>query len=162
MTHAMRRHDCAISDPEAIDAILSAGRFATIGLCDTDEPYVVTLSYGYDPARRRLCFHVATAGRKLDILAVNPRACATVIEDLGYLHGECAHPFRSVVMTGTMRLIDDPDDVRTGMRTLIGQLETHEDAAAIFARHKLETDEALVRFRLLVFDIEDISAKQDQ
>jgi len=158
----MRRSDCAITDRETIDAILSAGRFTTIALCDADEPYAVTLSYGYDATRYRLCFHVAKAGRKLDIIAVNPRACATVIDDLGYLHGECAHPFRSVVMTGRMRLLDDPDDIRAAMRTLIGQLESEEDSAAVFEQNKLDTDAGLQRFRALVFEIEDVSAKQDQ
>ena len=158
----MRRHDCAITDPATIDQILSAGRFATIALCDGNEPYVVTLSCGYDAERRRLCFHVATAGRKLDIIAKNSRVSATVVDDLGYKHGECAHPFRSVVMTGTMRLAEDPEDVRAGMRTLITQLETPADADAIFARHKLHTDEGLTRFRLLVLDIDDMSAKQDE
>jgi len=162
MTHSMRRHDREITDPSSIDEILSAGRFATIALCDGTEPYVVTLSCGYDAVRKRLCFHVATAGRKLDIIARNPRACATIIDDLGYKHGECAHPFRSVVLNGTMRLVEDPDDVRVGMRSLIGQLETPADAEAIFEQHKLDTDQGLDRFRLLVLDIDDVSAKQDE
>lgn len=162
MTHLMRRHDCEITDPAIIDEIISAGRYATIALCEGDEPYVVTLSCGYDAERRRLCFHVATSGRKLDIIAGNPRACATIVDDLGYKHGECAHPFRSVVMTGTMRLADDPEDIRAGMRTLIDQLETPADADALFARHKLDTDEGLKRFRLLVLEIEGVSAKQDE
>lgn len=162
MTHPMRRHDRAITDSATIDEILSAGRFATIALCDGDEPYVVTLSCGYDAQVRRLCFHVAKEGRKLDIIARNPRACATIVDDLGYKHGECAHPFRSVVLTGTMRLAEDPEDVRAGMRTLIGQLETPADADAIFTRHKIDTDKGLKRFRLLVLDIEEMSAKQDE
>ena len=162
MTHPMRRQDRAITDSGTIDDILSAARFATIGLCDGHEPYVVTLSCGYDADRRRLCFHVATTGRKLDIIAANPRACATVVEDLGYKHGKCAHPFRSVVLTGTMRLVDDAEDVRAGMRNLIGQLESDEDATAIFEKHKLGTAAALDRFRMLVLDIEDVCAKQDE
>lgn len=162
MTHPMRRHDCEITDPDAIASILSAARYATIALCDGNEPYVVTLSCGYDPARNRLCFHVATAGRKLDIIAKNPSACVTIVEDLGYLHGECAHPFRSAVMTGTMRVLKDADDVRVAMRTLIGQLESAEDTEALFEKHKLDTDAALDRFRMLVFEIDTLSAKEDQ
>lgn len=162
MTHPMRRHDCEITDPATIDEILTAGRYATIALCDGDEPYVVTLSCGYDAERRRLCFHVAPAGRKLDIIATNPRACATIVDDLGYKHGDCAHPFRSVVMTGTMRVVEDPEDMRAGMRTLISQLETPGDVEVIFAQHKLETDQGLKRFKLLVLDIEEMSAKQDE
>ena len=65
-------------------------------------------------------------------------------------------------MTGIMRVVDDAEDVRAGMRTLIGQLETSSDAESLFARHKLDTDEGLKRFRLLVLDIDEVSAKQDE
>ena len=74
MSHAMRREDRAITDPAEIDRILSEARYATVALADGAEPYVVTLSCGYDARRRQLCFHVAPAGRKLDIISRNPRA----------------------------------------------------------------------------------------
>jgi nitroimidazol reductase NimA-like FMN-containing flavoprotein (pyridoxamine 5'-phosphate oxidase superfamily) len=158
----MRRTDREITDAAQIDQLLSAARYATIALADGDEPYVVTLSCGYDALKRRLCFHVAPKGRKLDIIERNPKACATVIADLGYKFGQCAHPFESVVMTGTMRVLDDPADVRAGMRTLIGQLESQEDAEAIFARNKIDTDDGLKKFRLLVFQIDDLTAKRGE
>jgi len=162
MTHELRRSDLAITDPSEIDRILSAARYATVALADRDQPYLVTLSCGYDPTARRLCFHVAARGRKLDIIARNPRACVTVIGDLGYLHGECAHPYESVVMDGRMRLLDDPGDVRCAMRTLIGQLETPDAAGEIFEQHGLDGDAALLRFRLLTFEIESVTAKRGQ
>jgi uncharacterized protein len=162
MSHSMRRHDREVTDPAVIDEILSAGRYATVGLSDGDEPYVVTLSCGYDAQRNRLCFHVAPAGRKLDIIAKNPRASATIVDDLGYNTGACEHPFRSVVISGTMRMLEDPEDVRVAMRTLIAQLESESDAAVIYERNKLDTEAALVRFRLLVLDIDDVSAKQGE
>jgi nitroimidazol reductase NimA-like FMN-containing flavoprotein (pyridoxamine 5'-phosphate oxidase superfamily) len=160
MAHAMRRADRQITDDARIDRLLAEARYATIALADGDEPYVVTLSCGFDRANRRLCFHVAAAGRKLDIIARNPRACATVISDLGYKPGECAHPFQSVVMNGTMRILEEPGEVRDGMRVLVGQLETAADAEAVYQRNKLDEDAALQRFRLLVFEIEDATAKQ--
>jgi nitroimidazol reductase NimA-like FMN-containing flavoprotein (pyridoxamine 5'-phosphate oxidase superfamily) len=160
MSHPLRRTDRQITDVAEIDRLLTQARYATIALADGDEPYVVTLSCGFDAPNRRLCFHVATTGRKLDIIARNPKACVTVVSDLGYQFGECAHPFESVVMTGTMRLVEDPDDIRTGMRALIGQLESPTDAEAIFERNKLGTDDGLKRFRLLTFEIGDVSAKR--
>jgi nitroimidazol reductase NimA-like FMN-containing flavoprotein (pyridoxamine 5'-phosphate oxidase superfamily) len=160
MAHPMRRSDREITDAAEIEGLLSGARYTTIALADGDEPYVVTLSCGYDAAKRRLCFHVAPKGRKLDIIARNPRACATVIADLGYTQGKCEHPFESVVMTGDMHLLDDPDEIREGMRVLIGQLESAEDAETVFARNKLDSDEGLTRFRLLVFDIQDWTAKR--
>lgn len=162
MTHALRRSDLGITDHTEIERILSDARYATIALADGDEPYVVTLSCGYDAAARRLCFHVAESGRKLDIIARNPKACATVVGDLGYLHGACAHPYESVVASGRMRVLDDPHDIRCAMRVLIGQLETAEDAEEIFARHELDDAATLRRFRLLVLEIDSMSAKRGQ
>ena len=158
----MRRKDRQITDAEEIGRLLDQARFATIALADGDEPYVVTLSCGHDAVNNRLCFHVANAGRKLDIIARNPKACATIVSDLGYKQGECAHPFESVVMTGTMRLLEDPEEVRAGMRVLIGQLESAHNAAAVFERNKLASDVALKQFRLLVFEIEELTAKRGQ
>ncbi len=162
MPHPLRREDRAITDPAEIDRILSAARFATIALADAGEPYVVTLSCGYDAVQGRLCFHVAPEGRKLDIIQRNPRACVTVVEDLGYKLGECAHPFRSVVMEGRMRLVSAPDEMRETMRVLIGQLEAPEDAAEVYSRNNLDDDGALVRFRMLVFEIENMTGKEGE
>ncbi len=162
MTHPLRREDRAITDPVLIDRILSTARYATIALADGTEPYVVTLSCGYDRARNRLCFHVAPVGRKLDIIERNPRACVTVVEDLGYKHGECAHPFRSVVMEGHMRLATDAVEAREMMRVLIGQLESEQGVTEVYERNNLDDDAALARFRMLLFDIGDITAKEGE
>ena len=162
MTHDIRRHDLEITDSAEIDRLLGSAKFATVALADGDQPYLVTLSCGYDALRNRLCFHVAPKGRKLDIVAKNPRGCATVVTDLGYKMGECAHPYASVVLFGRVRVIDDPADARDAMRTLIGQLESPENESAIWARNLLDTDAGLNRCRMLVFEIEDLTAKAGQ
>ena len=162
MTHELRRNDLEITDAEQINALLHAARFATIALAEGSQPYLVTLSCGYDEARHRLCFHVAPKGRKLDIIAANPLACATIVADKGYLEGECAHPYDSVVAFGRMRLLEDAEEVRDAMRTLMGQLESPAAVSAVWERNNLDTDEALVRFRMLVFEIDELTAKSGQ
>lgn len=159
MFHKMRRHDREITDPSVIEQILSEGKFTTIALADGDEPYLVTLSYGYDAENRRLCFHVARTGRKLDIIERNPRACATVIVDRGYTHGECEHPFRSVVMTGRMRLVTEHDEARDVMRSLLAQLEPTPDA---WERMRLDDEARMNSFRALVFEIDSVCGKEGQ
>lgn len=153
----MRRHDREITDPAVIEQIISEGKFTTVALTDGDEPYLVTLSYGYDAKNRRLCFHVARKGRKLDIIERNPRACATVVVDLGYNHGECEHPFRSVVMTGRMRLAADDDEARDIMRSLLAQLEPTEGA---WEAMRLDDEARMNSFRALVFEIESVCGKE--
>lgn len=162
MTHELRRVDREITDPAELDRIISSARYATVALAVADEPYVVTLSCGYDAGGKRLCFHVAPEGRKLDMIAANPRACVTVVEDLGYKVGECAHPFRSVVMDGVMRVLEDPADVRAAMRTLIAQLESVAGTETVFQRNNLDTDEGLARFRMLVFEIDRMVGKEGE
>ena len=65
-------------------------------------------------------------------------------------------------MTGAMRLLEDPEEVRAGMRVLIGQLESASDVRAVFDRNALDSDAALKRFRLLVFEIEHLEAKRGE
>ena len=161
MSH-LRRKDREITDPGHIDRILMGGRFVTIALADGAMPYVVTLSYGYDAAAGRLCFHAAKAGRKLDIMARNPVASATVILDLGYRAGECAHSYESVVMSGTLSAIHDPDDARAAMRVLVGHLERPEDLEEVWTRNALSDDAAFGRFTMLEFAIDEVCAKQGQ
>lgn len=154
----MRRSDRAITDDATIERLLRDGRFVTIALADTDgEPYAVTLSYGYDPEAGRLYFHVAHEGRKLDIIARNPRACATVVADGGYNTGECEHPFQSVVLHGRMRIIEAAEEKRRAIETLVRHLE--RDAEGYWASRTWSLEDRLGGFTALAFEIEERTAK---
>lgn len=153
----VRRTDREVTEPGDLSRILAAGRFATIALCHDGEPYVVTLSYGYDEARNALYFHAARAGRKLDAITTDPRACATVIIDRGYRHGECKHDYESVVIGGTMSIVETTDEKRDGMRILIGHLE--QEPAPLWERYHLAGEEELARLNMLRLDIETMTGK---
>jgi len=150
--------DREITNPAEIEAILGAGRFATVAMAHGDEPYLVTLSYGYDREGRALYFHSAHEGRKLELIAANPNVCATIIVDRGYLDGECAHAYSSVVMYGTMALVDDPEERRLGMRRMTEQLESKP--GQVYAKHKLDGDAVYKRMAVLKLQIDSIRGKQ--
>lgn len=154
----MRRTDRAIIDAEHIERILRQGRWTAIALTDGLEPYVVTLSYGYDAESRRLYFHVAPEGRKLDVIARCARACATVVLDGGYANGECEHPFESAVVHGTMRIVTDPDEKRHAIETLVAHLE--EDPDAYWASRSWRLDDRMAGFTALSLHIESVTAKR--
>ena len=59
-------------------------------------------------------------------------------------------------------MLENPDDVRRAMGTLIGQLESPEDSAEIWERNALDASATLERFRMLVFEIEDLTGKAGQ
>lgn len=153
----VRRADREVTDPAAIESILRRGRYVTIAMCHDGEPYVVTLSYGHDAEAGALYFHLAPAGRKLDAIAGDPRVCATVIVDGGYEQGACKHHYESVVITGTMRLVDDPEERRHGMRVLTAHLE--EDPASVWERNRLDGDKVYQRMSVARLDIAEITAK---
>jgi hypothetical protein len=153
----MRRIDRAITEPADLESILRRGRFATIAVSHYAEPYVVTLSYGYDKERNALYFHMATAGRKQEAIAEDPTVCATVIIDGGYVPGECRHLYESVVITGRMVLIADQEEALHGMRVLLGHLE--ENPEDVWERQALDAPETWRRLRVARLDIEDITGK---
>lgn len=159
MPYHVRRTDREIVDPQRIEALLHEGRFCSIALSDGGGPYVVTLSYGYDSEARRFYFHCAHAGRKLDAIAADPRACATVVFDRGYLTGECAHPYESVVLTGRMRVVEDPAEKIEALRVLCGHQERACDA---FDSMGYNTPARVQGVSALAFDIESVTAKEGQ
>lgn len=154
----MRRADRAITDADEIRSILRSGRFATFALVDEGNPYVVTLSYGLDSSMNTMYFHVAHEGRKLDIISRNPRACASVVIDQGYNHGECEHPFESLVMEGAFRVVSDPEQKLAAMHALVNHLEA--DPENYWASRKWQLSDRLGGFTALAYDIESISAKR--
>ncbi len=153
----VRRVDRALTDPVELDSILTRGRFVTVAMCQDGEPYLVTLSYGYDQTRNALYFHTATAGRKNDALAADPRVCATIILDGGYVAGECKHRYESVVLTGRMALVDDADEARHGMRILLDHLEDEPDD--VWERQALDSEATWRRLRVARLDIDEITGK---
>lgn len=156
-SYHVRRDDREITDPAAIDAILRRGRYTAIAMVHDGAPYVVTLSYGWDAERGALYFHAATAGRKLEAIAADPRVCATIVIDGGYRPTKCEHPYESVVLTGRMSVVTDIDEKRHGMRVLISHLE--EEPEPVWTRNRLDGDKVFDRTNVLRLDIDEITAK---
>jgi nitroimidazol reductase NimA-like FMN-containing flavoprotein (pyridoxamine 5'-phosphate oxidase superfamily) len=148
-----------IKDQREIRRILTGGKYATLAMCRNNEPYIVTLSYGYDVERQALYFHCAKRGLKLEFLKGNPLVCGTVVEDLGYRTGKCSHKFNSVVFWGNMRRIVEFEQKKHAYSVMINQLEKDpvEVNARIF-KNEVHYNRALV-YRL---DITEITGKSSQ
>lgn len=74
-------------------------------MCRKNEPYIVTLSYGFDKTKNAFYLHSALKGLKYEFLRENSSVCATIIDDKGYMINECAHAYRSLVVWGKMCLV---------------------------------------------------------
>lgn len=157
MYHLHNRPEREIIDEKEINRLLKTGKFATLSLCRHNEPYIVTLSYGYDEDAHSLYFHCAAEGLKMDFISVNPQVCATIIEDGGYISGECGHWYKTLVLWGQMEIVSDPEKKRQGMKILLNHLENDNE----IINKKLEAAISLgnKRMALLRLPIDKITAK---
>jgi nitroimidazol reductase NimA-like FMN-containing flavoprotein (pyridoxamine 5'-phosphate oxidase superfamily) len=156
LRHHLRRVEKEVTDRARILAAVRRARYATIALVDGHEPYLVTVSHALDAAGERIYFHCAAEGRKLDCIRSNPRVHGQVIEDAGYLAGECDHAFFTVQFRGDAAIVADPDEKRAAIELLIDSLEP--DPAPVKLR--LARDLDLGAFAVVRIDVEDWSAKQ--
>jgi uncharacterized protein len=152
----LRRKEKEIIDAGILCQILSEGRYATIAMCRGNEPYLVTLSYGFDREKNALYFHTGSAGLKIDFIKANPFVCATVIEDGGYLNGECNHRYRSIVLNGRITLAADLEEKRHGLEIMFGQLEKNPD---LIRERLLKRENPYDRVTILRLDIESMTGK---
>lgn len=152
----MRRLDRQIDDNEISD-ILEKGKYAVIAMCSDGEPYIVTLSYGYDTKQKVLYMHTGKIGQKVDILKQNPNVCATVIDDLGYIMDECGHQYRSVVMEGKITFVDQLEEKIRGMEVILNHLEENP---SIVRERSLKSPEIYSGISILRLDIVSVTGKK--
>jgi nitroimidazol reductase NimA-like FMN-containing flavoprotein (pyridoxamine 5'-phosphate oxidase superfamily) len=153
----MSKKEREITDRNVLSEMLRQGKYATIAMCRGDEPYIVTLSYGYDERRNALYFHCSLKGLKLDFVNHNPNVCASIIEDQGYKMDECRQAYRSVVFWGSMHIVEDLQEKKHGMEILLNHLE---DDPSRIRKRSLKSDQAYKEVGMLRLDITEISGKQ--
>ena len=153
----LRRKEKEITDIEELRGIVASARFTAVALCRDGEPYVVTMNHGWDADNEALYFHCAHKGLKIDFINANGRACATIVEDHGYKHGECDHAYRSVVMQGTIEVVEDLDEKKHAFQVLLDHQEKEPDP--ITARN-FPDDAAYGKVGVLKMTIEEMTGKQ--
>jgi len=153
MKYHMRRSEREITDWAVMEDILNKGKYATIGLCRRNEPYIVTLSYGYESTARSLYFHCAKHGLKSEFLAENPVVAATVIQDLGYIQSKCKQRYRSVVIRGEIEILTIEAEKQKGIDILLNHLEENPDIVRAAACHTPEQFRDVQIWRLKIGEI---------
>lgn len=125
MSRKMRRHDRQVTDPEQIDDILGRAEVVRVAMAVDNEPYIVTLNYGY--ADGALYMHSANKGRKLDMMRANPRVCFTVDVDYGLKKADEACKwgvnYRSVVGYGRASVVEDMAGKKAALAVLMGHFD---------------------------------------
>src|SRR4030067_3163762 len=101
MSFHVRRKDREITDPEMLRKVLKSARYVTIAFCMDNEPYLVSLSHGYDEKQNCIYFHCAPEGKKLVYAKANNKIWGQAMEDYG-VTDECDYAYTSAHFLGTL------------------------------------------------------------
>ncbi|SFU16469.1 hypothetical protein SAMN05192562_107151 [Kosakonia arachidis] len=141
----MRRDERALTDPQALDAILQAGRVMYIALASADMPFLLPVFYVWDGTA--LWFHSARAGSKIDIMRQNANICFAVSEYGGIIEDDLACNFearhRTVIGVGKTYFVDDEAEKVTMLHCLMARFSDkrfHFPAANLKATQVIRID----------------------
>lgn len=116
MFRELRRKKQVLSEEENAK-ILKYGTSGVLALAgDNDYPYAVPISYVYDG--EKLYFHCARSGHKMDAIKRNPKASFCVIDQDLVVPEEYTSYFRSVIVFGTMRILEQDMEKRAAIEKL--------------------------------------------
>jgi nitroimidazol reductase NimA-like FMN-containing flavoprotein (pyridoxamine 5'-phosphate oxidase superfamily) len=137
MAFHVRRTDREITDPEEMRQVLKTTKYVTVAFSRDNEPYLVSLSHGYDEQRNCIYFHCAPEGKKLVFAEANNRVWGQAVLDYG-VTDECDYAYTSVHFSGTLSLISDLSEKQRAMRVLVYQTSnTPEEKLAKVKPEKL-------------------------
>lgn len=120
----MRRKERELTAIDEIEAIIERCDVCRIALADETTPYIVTMNFGYSGgAERKLFFHSAGEGRKIDIIRKNNNVCFEMDTDHNLVSGTEACDFTmtysSVVGWGNIFFVTDREEKEEGLNTIM-------------------------------------------
>jgi uncharacterized protein len=153
----MRRSDREILDKNEINSILNKAIVGHLALSDSDQPYVIALNFGVEFGDTlEIYFHSAPVGKKINIIKKNNKACFQVESDLEMISGlkacKWGMNFKSVIMFGSIELIEEPELKQHGMDLIMSH---YSDAGGFEYDEKVFLNTTILRLT-----VDEITAKQ--
>ena len=156
----MTKRERQVTDQQQILEILDKGKVLHLGLAVDNEPYVVPMNYGYamEDGKLVLYLHSATRGKKLDMIAANPKVFFEIDCDIQPFEGEkpCQYGlvYSSVMGKGTARIVEDVQDKMKAMTVLMKtqsgkDFEFNERLVSIVAVIRIDVAEYTAKHRPL-------------
>lgn len=145
-----------------IRAFLRVAGVAHIATHDEGQPFITPSSFWLDEENHQVIFHSNIAGRLRTNLEKNPRVCLEASE-LGKLLPsnvalEFSLQYRSVMVFGTVHVIEDPQEARRALYGLIGKYFPEMQAGREFREI---TDKELRATCVYALKIESWSGKEN-
>ena len=127
MSFHVRRKDREITDPGEMNQVLKSAKYVTVALCIDNEPYLVSLSHGFDEKQTCLYFHCATEGKKLVYLKSNNKVWGQAVLDYG-VTDDCDYAYTCVHFSGRILLVDDLTEKQHAIEVMVRQLSANPEA----------------------------------
>lgn len=149
-------------DDEWIRAFLREARVGHIASARDGQPFLNPSMFWFDEANHQIIFHSNVAGRIRSNIESNPKVCFEASE-LGKLLPanvalEFSLQFRSAIVFGSARLVNDPEEARRVMYSLIHKYFPTMTAGREFREI---TDKELQRTSVYAIQIEEWSGKEN-
>lgn len=151
----LRKTEQAIETEDEMRSILRESHYVTMAMCLDNEPYLVTISHGYDAERNAIYFHCAHEGKKIDILRANPVVWGEAVMDRGYDGPECKQDYSTTQFRGRVSFPEDIEEKRHGLTALLSQFGA--DVEKFFAKE--DTDEKVRGVNIGRVDIDLMTGK---
>lgn len=128
----MRKKEREITSIDEIEAIIGRCDVCRIALTDENTPYIVTMNFGYSGGvQKKLFFHSAGEGRKIDILKKNNHVCFEMDTDHDLMSSRDACDFSmkysSVVGWGDIFIISDDKERKEGLDSVMKHYTNREE-----------------------------------
>jgi nitroimidazol reductase NimA-like FMN-containing flavoprotein (pyridoxamine 5'-phosphate oxidase superfamily) len=155
---SIRRKEKEIKDKGEMLAVLEEATYVTIAMCKDNEPYLVTLSHGYDGENNCIYFHCAEEGKKMDILKGHNRVWGQALIDKGYVQKACDHLYATTQFKGRVTFVENPEEKAYALRVMIKALDNDPDKV-IGAQL---SEESISEVQIGRIDIEYMSGKKSE
>ena len=152
----IRRKEKAITERNEMISIIQTAEHITIAMCVDNEPYLVTLSHGYDQENHCIYFHCAQEGKKIDILEKNNVVWGQALIDNGYVQGACDHLYATTQFKGRVSFINDISEKRHALSIMIHSLDSNPEKVM----EKQLTEKAVNKVMIGRIDIDYMSGKK--
>ena len=107
MFRPMRRKQKQITENETKQLLRTERRGVLAVNGDDGYPYAIPVNYIYDEVQKKIYFHGARAGHKVDALKKNDKVCFTVYGNERLEEGDWAPYLQSAVIFGRCHLVKD-------------------------------------------------------
>jgi len=153
MFREMRRKKQQLSTEESISVLRkgTSGVLAVFG--EEGYPYAVPLSYIYHDGK--IFFHCALTGHKLDAIRSNPKVSFCVIDQDQVIPEEYTTYFRSVIVFGQARVLEDEGEKRAALESLAARYSPEQEDG-----RKKEINELFNRLHMVEITIDHMTGKE--